>query len=74
MVRTQQQYREDKEKEETVISILGNSLNEQHGASTCLIQFSKLLLRVLIGLQKFWFQDKPYVAINVVSLFLVVAS
>lgn len=73
MARTQQQSREDKEKEETVISIQGNLLNEQYDASTCLIQISKLLLRVLIGLQKFWYQDKPYVAI-IVSLFLVVAS
>lgn len=51
MARTQQQSREDKEKEETVISIQWNLLNEQYDASTCLIQFSKLLL--LIGLQKF---------------------
>lgn len=71
MARTQQQSGEDKEKEETVISIQGNLLNEQYDASKCLIQFSKLLL--LMGLQKFWFKDKPYVAINVVSLFLVVS-
>lgn len=39
MARTQQQSREDKENEETVISIHGNLLNKQFDASTCLIKF-----------------------------------
>lgn len=59
MARTQQQSREDKEKEETVISIQGTLLNEQYDASTCLIQFSEFYYASqnfklsLISLQKF---------------------